>query len=198
MCIGSTAGQQYCQVTCQIWEQSDNSEHISWLCFVISYQILNQSSSSYEPGCALSISSIYGYHSAGYPDPRSATGSTPLITSTWNLPQARLILYIQGSALHGSHAQVQIKSSPWNMEYILITSLWRYHIWSNIWYVITQIFSQVVSLFVWAQTKTPHQYIEAETWPSFSSWHFSKQHFQIHFLEWKCMNSAQDITEVCS
>ena len=38
------------------------------------------------------------------------------------------------------------------------------------------------------------QHIEAETrWPP-----FSRQHFQMHFLQWKYMNFNQNFTEVCS
>ena len=37
-------------------------------------------------------------------------------------------------------------------------------------------------------------HIEAETkWPQFSRWHF-----QMHFLEWKCINFDRCFTEVCS
>ena len=37
-------------------------------------------------------------------------------------------------------------------------------------------------------------YIEAETkWPP-----FSKQHFQMYFLEWKCLNFDWNFTDVCS
>ena len=36
--------------------------------------------------------------------------------------------------------------------------------------------------------------IEAETkWPP-----FSRRHFRMHFLEWKCINIDNDFTEVCS
>ena len=39
-----------------------------------------------------------------------------------------------------------------------------------------------------------HYHIEAETkWPP-----FSRQHFQMHFLEWKYVNFYWDFTEVCS
>ena len=39
-----------------------------------------------------------------------------------------------------------------------------------------------------------HQHIEAETkWPP-----FSRRHFQMDFLEWKCMNFDSHFTEVCS
>ena len=36
-------------------------------------------------------------------------------------------------------------------------------------------------------------HIEAETkWPT-----FPRQYFQVHFLEWKCVNFGQNSTEVC-
>ena len=39
-----------------------------------------------------------------------------------------------------------------------------------------------------------HKHIEADTkCPT-----FSRRHVQVHFLEWKCLNSAWNLTEVCS
>ena len=46
----------------------------------------------------------------------------------------------------------------------------------------------------WGEHVGINQLIEAETkWPP-----FSRRHFQIHFLQWKCMNFAYIFIEVCS
>ena len=39
-----------------------------------------------------------------------------------------------------------------------------------------------------------NQHFEAET--KLPPYH--RRHFQVHFLEWKCMNFSKDLTEVCS